>query len=214
MGAMSPLFCSSKSLLSANGSVALACFNEFQREFRRGLALGMEMALQRVNLLSARRLNIQDQMIGQGESGRRSRNRNHKLPSGCHRLLLPHCHDLQVGGRGPSVLTYIKAVTSDGKQWPRLRMRCGCSGYGLVQPSVHRDFAFHGRYGDEGPVPPDGMLRTCHRDSACSLSSRPLPLSRHFSAPYPATSAPQKRPEFMCLGLAPVLRRTDKENSG
>ena len=62
----------------------LRLFQDLQREFRRGLALGMEMALQRVNLLSARRANIQDQMIGQGESGCRSRNGNHELPSGCH----------------------------------------------------------------------------------------------------------------------------------
>jgi hypothetical protein len=48
----------------------------------------MEVALQGIYLLSARRAHVQDKMIGQGEGGRRRRHRNHKLPSGCHRLIL------------------------------------------------------------------------------------------------------------------------------
>jgi hypothetical protein len=48
----------------------------------------MEMALQRVNLLRARGTDLHDEMIGHGESDSRGGNRNHELPSGCHRPLL------------------------------------------------------------------------------------------------------------------------------
>ena len=46
IGAMRPRFCSSKSLVSANGSPARACLSTFERVFRRRLALGMEVPLQ------------------------------------------------------------------------------------------------------------------------------------------------------------------------
>ena len=55
-------------------------------------------------LLSARGALIQDQMVGYGESGCRSRNGHHELSSGCHRLLLLHCPDLRV--RRPSSIFY------------------------------------------------------------------------------------------------------------
>ena len=40
IGAISPFFCSSKSLSSANGSVALACFNTSNVNFDGALPLG------------------------------------------------------------------------------------------------------------------------------------------------------------------------------
>jgi hypothetical protein len=51
------------------------------------------MTLQWVNLLRARRTDLQDEMIGHGEGDSRCRNRNHELPSGCHQpLLLANFH--------------------------------------------------------------------------------------------------------------------------
>ena len=64
MGAISPFFCSSKSLLSANGSAAFACLSTSKVNFDGALPLILEMALQGVDLSGARRANIQDQMIG------------------------------------------------------------------------------------------------------------------------------------------------------
>ena len=47
MGAMSPFFCSSKSLSSAKGKVALALSNHVQRELRRCFALRVKMPSKR-----------------------------------------------------------------------------------------------------------------------------------------------------------------------
>jgi hypothetical protein len=69
----------------------------------------MEMALQRVNLLSARRLNIQDQMIGQGEGGCRRGNGHHKLSSDVIAYLLRRQRPKSRADPHPCGLMYIKA---------------------------------------------------------------------------------------------------------
>ena len=89
IGAMRPFFCSSKSLVSANGKVAFACLQHLQRELRRRLALGVEMPLQGADLLRARGARIEDKVFRQGEGGCRSRNGHHELSSGCHLLTPP-----------------------------------------------------------------------------------------------------------------------------
>ena len=88
MGAINPFFCSSKSFLSANGSLALCLLEHLHRECRGRLALGMKVSLQRGWLLGACGALVQNQVTGYGESGPRRRKGLHELSSGCHCVFL------------------------------------------------------------------------------------------------------------------------------